>query len=143
MTKYCKKIYSDLPFAHRQHHHDGHCSRIHGHSWTFEFDFAAEDLDESGFVLDFGSLKWLKHYIDKHFDHTLVLNYDDPKLEEIDYLGISNITIVSSCSSEGIAEHLIRIAAPYIQRLTDSRARLLSVTVHEDSKNSAQIFNDE
>lgn len=138
--KYCQKIYSDLPFGHRQHKHNGHCSLIHGHSWTFEFEFAAEELDEAGFVIDFGGLKKLKQMINEEFDHTLVLNQDDPLRPAIEAMGIAKVTVVDSCSSEGIAKYLADDVAWLVDDLTSGRAWLYRVTVHEDSKNSATIY---
>ena len=57
----CTKRYDNLPFAHRQPNHEGHCSLIHGHNWSFEFEFKASKLDGNGFVIDFGDLKWPDH----------------------------------------------------------------------------------
>ena len=45
--------------------------------------------------------------------------------------------IVDQCSSEGLASHLYDVVYPMICELTDKRAYLLSVTVIEDSRNSA------
>jgi 6-pyruvoyltetrahydropterin/6-carboxytetrahydropterin synthase len=56
----CKKTYFDVPFAHRQHLHDGHCSFVHGHNWDISITFACDKTDENGFVVDFGKLKFLK-----------------------------------------------------------------------------------
>ena len=51
----CKKSYRDIPFAHRQHHHDGHCAFIHGHNWDITLTFACSKTDANGFVVDFES----------------------------------------------------------------------------------------
>lgn len=140
-TKYCKKIYSDLPFAHRQHKHTGHCSKIHGHSWSFEFEFAATELDHAGFVVDFGALKELKAWINEHFDHTLVMNRDDPLMYALlSMKGAAYVTVVDSCSSEGIASHIAEYAGHFVRNLTGFRTWLHRVTVHEDSKNSATLI---
>ncbi len=89
----CKKIYSDSPWAHRQHRHDGHCALIHGHNWSIAITFGAEALDENGFVVDFGKLKFLERWIDEHLDHACVFNAEDPMK---DRLLIANAT---GCSS--------------------------------------------
>jgi 6-pyruvoyltetrahydropterin/6-carboxytetrahydropterin synthase len=65
----CSKTYKDIPFAHRQPLHKGHCSKIHGHNWTIVIEFEATELDANGFVVDFGNLKYLKAFIDEHLDH--------------------------------------------------------------------------
>ena len=79
----CKKIYTDIPWAHRQHRHDGHCAFIHGHNWSIAITFGATTLDENGFVVDFGKLKFLERWIDEHLDHACVFNADDPMKEKL------------------------------------------------------------
>ena len=139
----CQKTYSDIPFAHRQHRHDGHCAQIHGHNWSFTFTFGCEALDECGFVVDFGKLKPLRDWIEDKLDHACVFNRDDPLLEEI--LRINETSgcriykeyIVDQCSSEGLAKHLFNVVDPMIREMTDGRAFLTSVAVTEDTRNSA------
>lgn len=139
----CQKTYSDIPFAHRQHLHDGHCSQIHGHNWSFTFTFGCRELDECGFVVDFGKLKPVRKWIDENLDHACVFNRDDPLLEQL--LSINESSgckvyqpyIVDQCSSEGLAEHLFEIVDPMVREMTDGRAHLISVKVVEDTRNSA------
>lgn len=138
----CQKTYSDLPFAHRQHNHKGHCKFIHGHNWAFTFVFGAEVVDENGFVIDFGDLKWLKEWIKTRFDHTLVLNQLDPELDTlVQFLGdqFANIVVVPDASSEGLAIWLFYQVDYQIQQYTGERVYLREVTVQEDSKNSANF----
>lgn len=140
----CKKTYADIPSAHRQHRHDGHCSQIHGHNWSFTFTFGCNELDECGFVVDFGKLKPIKNWIDENLDHACVFNHDDPLLEEI--LAINEKSgmkvyqpyIVDLCSSEGLAKHLFEIMDPKVREMTNGRAFLTEVEVVEDSRNSAR-----
>lgn len=136
----CSKEYRDIPFAHRQHNHDGHCARIHGHNWSFKFIFGATELDENNFVIDFGKLKPLKATLEQ-FDHALVLNEDDPQLtylqEVLESFDLADIIVVPSASSEGLAEMLGRAAHILVQGMTDGRVSVISCTVEEDSKNSA------
>ncbi len=139
----CQKTYSEIPFAHRQHRHDGHCAQIHGHNWSFTFTFGCEELDECGFVVDFGKLKPLRVWIDENLDHACVFNRDDPlladilKINETSGCRIYKEFIVDLCSSEGLARHLYGVANPMIQEMTRGRAFLLSITVTEDARNSA------
>ena len=135
----CTKHYKDIPFAHRQHAHDGHCALIHGHNWGVIIEFEASELDECGFVVDFGKLKAFKTYLER-FDHALVLNHDDPKLPELLNLqrdGFARIVLVNSCSSEGLAQHFYNTFSDIVSHNYSERVRIRSVTVTEDSKNSA------
>lgn len=153
----CTKTYTDLPFAHRQPNHDGHCSLIHGHNWGFTFEFEATELDECGFVIDFGKLKWLKEWIEERFDHTLVLNGDDPWLDYLEFhlvdatdtigddqgtgrhADLANIFTLPDCSSEGIGQWLMEEVTALIQVQTKGRVWVRQIIVTEDSKNVATI----
>jgi 6-pyruvoyltetrahydropterin/6-carboxytetrahydropterin synthase len=147
----CKKLYPDFPFAHRQHNHDGHCAFIHGHNWGFEFTFGARQLDDNQFVVDFGKLKWLRDWLNHMFDHTLVLNADDPQLEylkktlatvggKLPSCGLADIRVVPNCGAEGLARFLYEEIDRMIRARTGDRVYIYSVSVLEDSKNSA-TFN--
>jgi 6-pyruvoyltetrahydropterin/6-carboxytetrahydropterin synthase len=49
---------------------DGHqCGRLHGHNYVVELELRAEQLDERGFVLDYGELAPFKEWVDTHLDH--------------------------------------------------------------------------
>lgn len=48
----------------------GHpCARLHGHNYIVEIELQSEQLNEYGFVLDYGDLKPFANYLDEHFDH--------------------------------------------------------------------------
>lgn len=144
----CTKLISDLPFAHRQPKHRGHCSLIHGHNWSFEFEFQATELDENMFVVDFGDLKWLKLWLEENFDHTLVLNNDDPMLNylrsaldtqcgERDGVLLAKIVTVPNCGAEGLAKYIYESVNESLLAIYNGRVSLARLTVFEDSKNSA------
>ena len=137
----CSKTWSDLPFAHRAPHHDGHCRLLHGHNWSFRLTFYAERRDENGFVVDFGKLKDLRQSLWDIFDHKLILSQDDPLLSDIGCFlrdrQIANITVVPDCSCEGIAEFVYGLSDAFVRKDTQGRARVVEVTVYEDSKNVA------
>ena len=150
----CSKDYTDIPFAHRQHNHDGHCAFIHGHNWGFSFTFGAHEVDENGFVIDFGKLKWLKEWINKNFDHALVLNHSDPYRDYLttmlqsgptlmlpaSYTGsFAKILVVPDASCEGLAQWLYWHVNARLKEETNGRVVLMNVTVVEDSKNSASF----
>ena len=54
------KTYRNLPCAHRQWKHDGHCAYVHGYSREYTFYFEARSLDQHGWVVGFGDLKELE-----------------------------------------------------------------------------------
>ena len=137
----CSKRYTDIPFAHRQHKHDGHCAKIHGHNWSFILTFACDQTDECSFVVDFGKLAPIKAELTK-LDHALLLNESDPNR---DYLqqrlaGLAYIIIVPDCSCEGLLAHLFPILDAILRDMAPERGlRLHSLTIEEDSKNFATL----
>ena len=136
----CSKTYRDVPLSHRQPRHPGRCSRIHGHSWAITLTFAADEPDEHGFVVDFGELHYLADWIDENLDHATVAASDDPRLDELQALaesGLLKLHLVDNASCEGIARHLFETFAPMVASQTSGRASLVSIELHEDSRNSA------
>lgn len=135
----CRKTYADIPFAHRQHHHDGHCALIHGHNWTFHLTFACTEPDENGFVVDFGKLKFLKEWIGVNLDHACLFNFGDPLRERLVATApeVWKTYVVPSVSCEGLARHLFGVWDELVREKTAGRAFLVSVEVVEDAKNSA------
>ena len=135
----CSKTYRDIPFAHRQHRHAGHCAFLHGHNWTLRFTFACTEPDENGFVIDFGKLKYIKEWIQKNLDHACLFNQDDPEREALlsQHPDLFKPYILPDCSSEGLAHHLYEIINPMVQEATGGRVRVTIVEVEEDSKNAA------
>lgn len=135
-----KKQYTDLPFSHRQPRHTGKCAWIHGHNWGFDFTFAATELDENGFVIDFGRLKFLKTYLQKKFDHTFVVPVDDPEMQLWESLRDKNLidlVVLPDVSAEGLAQFLLDDVNKLIMKESNNRVFVVEVTVWEDEKNSA------
>lgn len=136
----CSKTYTDIPFAHRQHRHAGHCAYIHGHNWSLTFTFGCARPDENGFVVDFGGLKYIRQWIDKHLDHACVFNADDPMKDVLFEAapGVWKAVVVPNCSCEGLAEWVFKSVDPLVREHTAGRAWLLAVEVGEDSRNAAK-----
>lgn len=58
-----------------KHLPEGHqCARLHGHNYIVKIVLRAREIDERGFVVDYGDLGGIKTWIDEQFDHK---NLDD------------------------------------------------------------------
>ncbi len=72
-AKVCKIL--DFPAAHRNTRYNGHCNRIHGHTWTIEIHakgIVDEDLESPhyGMVIDFAQLKQVyQSIVEPHVEH--------------------------------------------------------------------------
>lgn len=135
----CSKTYADIPFAHRQPKHDGHCAWIHGHNWTLQLTFGCEQTDENDFVLDFGKLKYLRQWIETHLDHAFVYNEDDCESARLvaAHPELFKPYVVKSCSCEGLARHIFEVFDALVREQSAGRAWLVQVTLSEDARNSA------
>ena len=141
------KSYYNYPCSHRQWRHDGHCAFIHGYSRSFHFVFEAETLDKCGFVVDYGGLKELKSHLDHMFDHTLLLNEDDPLMEDFKALEAKGAcairTIPHGIGMEGTAQYLCEYADDLVRTKTKGRAWVVSCESRENDKNSSIYYNPE
>lgn len=140
------KTFIGYPCAHRQHKHPGNCALVHGYSRSFHFVFGAVERDVCGFVVDFGDLKFVKAILDAQFDHTLLLNAEDPCLPnflELEKLGACDIRIMSyGVGMEGTAQWLYEQVDPWLRRRSRGRAWVVSVEARENEKNSAIFTSD-
>ncbi len=93
--------------AYRQWRADSHCRFIHGYSLAFDLEFESENVDVRNWVVDFGSLRTFKDFLDEYFDHTLLVSSDDPELEfflDLDKRGLAQVREVEKTGCEGLAE---------------------------------------
>jgi 6-pyruvoyltetrahydropterin/6-carboxytetrahydropterin synthase len=75
-------------YGHRLLDYDGVCRHPHGHNVTAEIEVRSDALDRRGMVVDFGDIKQaLKDWIDREFDHKMILRRDDPLVKPLTDLG--------------------------------------------------------
>ena len=111
MAKYVStKAYKELgPVAYRQWRADSHCNKLHGYALSFYFEFESDTLDVRNWVVDYGSLRPLKHFLENQFDHTLLVALDDPDRKhfiQLEALGLAKVVDVEKTGCEGLADAL-------------------------------------
>ena len=126
----------------RQWRAHSHCNQLHGYALGVKFTFGAVELDSTGWVVDFGSLKSLKQMLQDTFDHTLLVAEDDPKLEVFKQLdewhGVARVVVVPACGCEKFAEMIFECTEIWLKDNGYApRVRLLAVEVKEHGANSA------
>ena len=62
-------VESVISASHRLNGYKGKCENLHGHNWRVEATVAAEELDATGLVMDFGDLRKALHQAVDDFDH--------------------------------------------------------------------------
>ena len=134
------KTYTNLPCAHRRWQHDGVCAHVHGYSRSFHLVFRCHERTANGFVMDFGKLKPVKAWLEDHFDHTLLLDSDDPLLpqfRELEAAGACKLVVYDDVGMEGTAHMVFEWVSAWVREETDGRVELESVECRENDKNSA------
>ena len=136
----CSKSYEDFPCSHRQWRHKGHCRFVHGYSRSFTFWFTAKKLDLNGFVVDFSSLKPLEIKLKQQFDHTFLINKDDPlmnyweKLYDLDAL---DLRIMDNVGMEFTSQLIWRWANEFLLDKDKGRTCCWKTESKENKSNQA------
>lgn len=97
------------------------CKNLHGHSYEVWVELTSSTLDEYGMVLDFSNLKWFQDWLDKNFDHHLILGPNDPLCSNID----NKITIMDTNTT---AENMADLFAEEIQQNIENE-NIISIRV--------------
>lgn len=139
------KKFTGFPCAHRQWRDTGHCKFIHGYSREFTFWFKATALDDKQFVMNFGGFKEFKVFLNDMFDHTCLINKDDPELalfQELDKKGIIKLRVLDNVGMEATSYFLHKKMNEYLGQKTNGRVWCFRVETRENEKNSA-LYEEE
>lgn len=137
---YSTKRFKGFPCTHRQWKAVSHCKFVHGYSREFYFEFAAKELTQEQWVVDFGGLKDVKNWLEYMFDHTFLVAEDDPfftNFKNLDKAGVIQMRTLPNVGMEGTAEFVYNHVNQMIQEQTDGRAWVTKIEVRENEKNSA------
>lgn len=118
-----------------------HCQYIHGYRLTADITFETNELDDKGWVADFGGLKALKKDLENTFDHKLVVAANDPHidlLKMLDETGVAQVVVLQDgVGCERFAAYVLDKADSFIDKATEGRVRVKSVQINEHEKNFA------
>lgn len=110
----------DFDAAHYLEKYEGKCARMHGHLWVIEAFVLGKELDETGFVVDFGVIKSaLKVIIDK-LDHTLLNDTEE----------------IGNPTSENLARYIYYLLRPTLPKVV----QLEKIRVHESPRSWCEYF---
>ena len=137
----CSKTYRDIPFAHRQPRHPGHCRYIHGHNWSVKITFCCSKRDENGFVVDFGKLGYIKKWIADNLAHACLFADGDPVGGAIveAFPDAFKPYFLPDNSCEGIASHLWEKFSQLLLDAEGDRVQIVGLDLWEDTKNMARV----
>ena len=96
----------DFCYGHRLLDYDGVCRHPHGHNGQVEIEVRKDRLDSRNMVCDFSDIKRIvKGWIDREFDHKMLLRRDDPLVTLLRDLGEP----VFVCESNPTVEHIAHL----------------------------------
>lgn len=134
------KTFFGFPCCHRQPTHQGHCKYLHGYERTFIMWFACTELTRECFVADFGALKEVRSWLEYMFDHTCLINEDDPEMATFQMLAerqIINLRVLPNVSMEATSKFVLEHVNEIMAKQTRQRAWCYRVETRENKKNSA------
>lgn len=133
-----------LSVAFRQWKANSHCKYIHGYAIAVRMVFESDYVDNRNWVIDFGSFKPIKTWLEENFDHKLLVAEDDPQLEDIlalSGLGVANVRMIENVGCEAFAGMIYNHVSGWLYTHSDMHVqkyvRLVSVEVKEHGANSA------
>ncbi len=95
--------------------------------------------------MEFGGLKSVKAWLEDMFDHTMLLNEDDPLIPEFQALeekGACKLRILPNVGMESTAKFVYEKVNGMVTEMTNGRVWVSRVEVRENDKNSG-IFTPE
>lgn len=125
----------------RQWKADSHCKYLHGYALKVKLVFETSELDVRNWVVDFGSLKSVKGFLEDWFDHKTLVAEDDPELESFQQLhnqGLIDLRIVPATGCEKFAEFIWEYVDGWLASAGyKPRCKVISCEVAEHGGNSA------
>ena len=142
------KRFGPITTGHRQWKDKGHCSYAHGYVRYVEIEFDSFELDERGWVVDFGDLKWVKEWLENEWDHRLLLAHDDPLIEDfkaIEKKGGVDLNILPDWSGPSIEQscyYVYKFVNDGIHVRSGGKAWVNKVRIYEHENNWAEYLRE-
>lgn len=148
------KAFDNYSVALRQHKaQHSHCKLLHGYALEFKVHFEPVDindinggLDDMNWVVDFGGFKdapngnGLKSWMNDMFDHTTLIEKDDPYLDLFQAMameGVCKLKIMDKMGAENLAKLVFDKFNDTLSKTDGARCRVVSVECFENKSNSA------
>jgi len=118
------------------------CLSLHGHSYKVKVTVYSNDLNKNGMIIDFVELKEFQEYLDRIYDHSVIVNKQDTELLKfVKSTSQKYVEFETNTTSEKIAESL---CTHFYEMFKDRiNMRKLIVTVWETEKNEACFIIEE
>lgn len=142
MTYISTKVFDNYSVALRQWKAGhSHCQLLHGYALKFKVWFTSDTLDEMNWVVDFGGFghNGFKDWMNHMFDHTLLIENDDPYkdlFEQMQQMNLCKVHFLDKMGCESLAKLVFDKLSYILENQDGSRCRVVKVEVFENEKNS-------
>jgi 6-pyruvoyltetrahydropterin/6-carboxytetrahydropterin synthase len=154
MAKYqSTKLFDNYSVAIRQHKAvHSHCKLLHGYALKFKVWFESREqdvnkqLDEMNWIMDYGGFKskpignGLKDWMNDMWDHTLLIENDDPYLDFFESAaqeGVCKLVVMSPIGAESAAKLTFDKMNEVLSKTGGGRVKVTKVECWENDKNSS------
>ena len=154
MARYIStKLFDNYSVAIRQWKaQHSHCQLLHGYALKFKVWFASNEpleenqLDDMNWIVDYGGFKdkpvgnGLKSWMDHMWDHTLLIQKDDPYadvFEQLGQMGLAKVHLMDKMGAESNAKLVYDYFNEVLAKTDAGRCKVIKVECFENDKNSS------
>ena len=140
------KIFDNFSVAIRQHKAaHSHCQLLHGYALKFKIYFESDSLDSMNWIVDFGGFGHLglKDWLNNLFDHTTLIEKDDPHkdiFEQLEQMNILKVHFLDKMGAESLAKLVFDKFNDTLSKNDGGRCRCVKVECFENEKNSGIYY---
>jgi len=147
------KKFDNFSVALRQHKAShSHCKDLHGYSFEIKVWFASTEpeidkqLDEMSWIVDYGGFKdapkgnGMRSWLDHMFDHTTLIEQDDPYrdlFESMQMEGICKVHFLEKMGAESLAKLVFDKFNDVLSKTNGGKTKCTKVEFYENPKNSS------
>jgi len=147
------KVFENYSVALRQHKaQHSHCCKLHGYALKFKVWFRSNEplednqLDDMNWIVDYGGFKepplgnGLKSWMDYMWDHTTLIEKDDPNLdifEQLAQMGICQLRVMDKMGAESCAKLVFDKFNDVLSKTDAGRCKVIKVECFENENNSS------
>jgi 6-pyruvoyltetrahydropterin/6-carboxytetrahydropterin synthase len=119
-----------------------HCRFLHGYALEVKITFSAVELDDNGWVQDFGGLKVIKNWLEDKFDHKTVVANDDPEMavfSDLHNRNLIQLRVFKNVGCEAFAFHIFKFVDWWLEDEYNDRRNITLEPTRGDPKPRVRV----
>lgn len=129
-----------------------HCQLLHGYAFKIKVWFGSNEenidqqLDDMNWIVDYGGFKaapkgnGLRPWLDHMFDHTTLIEKDDPNLDifvQLEQMGVCKLIVMDKMGAESVAKLVYDKFNDVLSKTDAGRCKVVRVECFENDNNSS------